>query len=115
MLPYSLIKNHAFGGKGLIALVCFGFVLFAGIALPPASATFEVSQEPAINYSNQKRTRPAFVPGEALVRYKDEATAKRQLRAAMVRSETGRVMPIQIERFKGSEIVAGLRIARVAP
>src|SRR6266536_1410026 len=115
MLAGSLQKNPSFRGKALTGLSFLSLVLLAGIAQPPASrATREVSQDSVTNRSNQKRTRPAFVPGEALVRYKSEAVAERQMKAAVVESE-GKVMPLQVENFDGSEIVSGLRIARMAP
>ena len=108
-------RQRAFAGTSLIALVSFLLVFSIGFVLPPASATLDDSQEPAVNLTNKKRTRPAFVPGEALVRYRDESTAKRQLRAEAVESAEGKRIPIEVERFEGAEIVSGLRMAHMAP
>src|SRR6185503_4134026 len=108
-------RQRAPGGKSLVALVSFLLVVSVSFVLPPASATFDGSQEPTVNLSNKKRTRPAFVPGEALVRYKDETTAKHQLTAEAVQSAEGKRIPIQVESFEGAEIVSGLRMAHMAP
>jgi hypothetical protein len=86
----------------------FVLALFIAVALPStSSATREASQV------NHKQPRPEFVPGEALVRYRSERIAERQTRQAMVSTE-GRQLSVRIERFDGSDIVPGLRIARVA-
>jgi subtilisin family serine protease len=60
-----------------------------------------------------KRQRPAFVPGEVLVRYRSESLAKSRTGAAQVITREGFALPIQVERFDGSELVEGLRLARV--
>jgi len=62
---------------------------------------------------SRKNLRPEFVPGEALVRYRSERAAGRQTRQVML-SSRGRQLSVQIERFDGSDIVPGLRLARVA-
>jgi subtilisin family serine protease len=86
----------------------FVLALFIAAALPStSSATREASQV------NSKQPRPEFVPGEALVRYRSERMAERQTRQAMISGE-GRQLSVRIERFDGSDIVPGLRIARVA-
>src|SRR5258705_565282 len=91
-------------------LVCI--IVFALAAFPPGSrARRELPQESAVR---RKRTRPAFVPGEVLVRYRSEAIAERESRTATVETSEGTTLPIKIEDFGASEIVTGLRLARVA-
>ena len=62
---------------------------------------------------SRKNSRPEFVPGEALVRYRSERAAGRQTRQVML-NVAGRQLSVQIERFDGADIVPGLRLARVA-
>jgi subtilisin family serine protease len=84
--------------------------LFIVTALPPASrATQDANQSDV----KQKQPRPEFVPGEVLVRYRSERIADRQPRTATLNVK-GRQVGINVERFDGSNIVPGLRIARVA-
>jgi len=64
--------------------------------------------------ASHKRTRPAFVPGEALVRYKTESIAKR-VASQMTLAVNAHEVPIQIEQFDGAAIVPGLRLARMSP
>ncbi|HKZ81765.1 MAG TPA: S8 family serine peptidase [Pyrinomonadaceae bacterium] len=87
--------------------------LLAVVLLPPrARATLPPSQA---STAKSKRTSPAFVPGEVLVLYKSETAAKRQAAKGLVVTEQGRALGIQVERFGGSDLVSGLRLARVPP
>ena len=90
-----------------------GLILFAIVAMPPNSRATGDSASPS--YAGKKRTRPEFVPGEVLVRYRSENVAKSQTLGTTIQSADGQPMVIHLERFEGSEIVSGLRIARVAP
>ncbi|HSQ23366.1 MAG TPA: S8 family serine peptidase, partial [Pyrinomonadaceae bacterium] len=76
---------------------------------------------------SEKRHRPEFVPGEALVRFKKDRgfEGTRQLAVpGSDRTATGKgllavpseeAVLVNVERFEGSDIVEGLRIARSAP
>src|SRR6266568_6374621 len=77
----------------------------------------------------QKRQRPQFVPGEALVRFKQnrafEGAASLPVpnADALIQSSGKSVAPAQaqeqvfvnVDRFEGSDIVDGLRLAHMAP
>ena len=93
----------------LLFFLAFTFLLVA--ALP---STSKATRESGQSGSSRKRTRPEFVPGDVLVRYRSESVAKR-LTTASTLSVEGRDIAIQVERFEGSEIVPGLRVARVKP
>jgi len=54
------------------------------------------------------------VPGEVLVRYRNEPTAKSKTGKVLVAARDGRQLAAQVEHFDGSDLVPGLRIARVA-
>src|ERR1700694_3976868 len=114
-------QKPAYSGSGvsLLALLFAGLSLFVIVVLPPASrATRVVSPERLVpqtgRSANGKRLKSEFVPGHVLVRYKDEVTAKRQQKTMIALSVTDRSIPIQIERFDPSDMVAGLRLAHVA-
>ncbi|HXM36096.1 MAG TPA: S8 family peptidase, partial [Pyrinomonadaceae bacterium] len=98
----------------VISLLLFaGLFLFAVIALPRASRATRALPQTSRS-ANGKHLRPEFVPGHVLVRYKDEAAAKRQQKTMTALSVAGRSIPVQIERFDASDMVAGLRLAHVA-
>jgi subtilisin family serine protease len=94
--------------------LAFSFLIvltvFVVTALPPTSRATQDGNQSDLK---QKQPRPEFVPGEALVRYRSERIADRQPRTGTL-SAKGRQVGIKIERFDGSNIVPGLRIARVA-
>ena len=71
-----------------------------------------------------KRHRPEFVPGEALVRFKPGRAVEGLINLTIGRKELsatptddGSVLQVtvEIDRFDGSDLVDGLRIARMAP
>ncbi|MBA3805322.1 MAG: S8 family serine peptidase, partial [Acidobacteria bacterium] len=90
-------------------------------------ATFSVSarrnsqspdSEAAANPSSldgAKASRIEFVPGEILVRYRSDAEARREESAATPLRKNGREISVKVERFDGSDLVKGLRQARVRP
>src|SRR5215213_3883887 len=56
-----------------------------------------------------------FVAGEVLVRYRSNAEAGREELAQTSLRRNGRDIPVRVERFDGSNLVEGLRRARVSP
>jgi subtilisin family serine protease len=93
----------------LLFSILLALGLFVVAALPPTSSA---TQNNAQSDNNKKRSRPEFVPGEALVRYRNEQLASQRTFEQLV-GKDGHQLSIQIERFDGSNIVPGLRIARV--
>jgi len=81
------------------------------------------------NPTSQKRQRPEFVPGEVLVRFKqnqdfegaqqlavpnNDASVQAFQKTGAVAASSEQVL-VNVERFEGSDLVDGLRIARMAP
>src|SRR2546425_6232003 len=111
----------------LLALLASA-ILFA----PQSAATRQAI--PASGQENQaaarqKRQRPEFVPGEALVRFKqnrafegaaslpvpnDDALLQSQDKSSALAQAQEQVF-VNVDRFEGSDIVDGLRLARMAP
>ncbi|MBC8031743.1 MAG: S8 family serine peptidase [Pyrinomonadaceae bacterium] len=116
----QLSRKHSERMRLRLALVFFSglILLLASSLLPISQATFS-PQEPG---GSGKKSKAEFVPGEVLVRFRTEALAKQQTQldadsgmvAQTVFSEQGREIAVRVERFEGSDIVPGLRIARVA-
>lgn len=112
--------------KPLVISCLLLLMLFAAVLLPPRSnATRDNSLFQ--NAATEKRQRPEFVPGEALVRFKpnrafegqtiiavpdNQASSSAKAESAAASEEQ---IPISVGRFEGSDLVDGLRIARMAP
>ncbi len=103
-------------GLSLFVFSSLAFVLLVS-DLPSNSQATLAPQE----LSAGQKPKTQFVAGEILVRYRTELIAKQQTRAAsvsqdgeIVLTEKGRAIPVRVERFDGSDIVPGLRLARVA-
>jgi subtilisin family serine protease len=84
--------------------------VFAVFAFPPRSGAHRSAQQ---TKSSVKRSGPKFVPGEVLVRYRNEAVAKAESNKVRTLSLENKTVPVRIERLKGADIVPGLRLARV--
>ena len=95
------------------AIFLLGLFICAFVASPPVSRARIKLPEPQES-ANQKRPA-AYVPGRLLVRYRDDATAKRQQRTQTALKIEGRSVAIQIESFLGSDVIDGLRLVHVAP
>jgi subtilisin family serine protease len=108
LIPLRLAPGAAF----FLALIVVAFVAWP----PPSNAgrNGRNLKPVTLQGGGGKRSKPAFVPGQVLVRYKNEAVAKRQQTAQQALSIAERAIPIEIERFEGSDIVDGLRLAHVA-
>jgi len=83
-------------------------IFLTAILAPTSTAT---PQDGTVNGS-QTKIRAPFVPGEALVRYRSERIAARKT-VQTLNGPQGRLISIQLERFEGSEMLPGLRLARV--
>ena len=105
----SLVRLGLRCRLALTLLVCFG-LLFLSLALLPSRSG--ARQQP---HFKAKGTRPRFVPGEVLVRYRSEASAQRKTGKQVMSTIQGRRLSAQVERFDGSDLVEGLRMVRVAP
>ena len=111
----------------LLVLGCLLLLASAAVLTPQrARATRAQAAQTA---TSEKRHRQEFVPGEALVRFKkDRGFEGTQLLAVPVSGgalssykgsaaaeQSSAEVFVSVERFEGSEIVEGLRLARSAP
>jgi subtilisin family serine protease len=95
-------------------------IFSAGVIWPSRSRAVRI---PPQNFE-AKRRRPEFVPGEALVRFKpgrafegktSVSLARKELSATSSDNRDGQQMPVEVGRFAGSDLVDGLRLARMSP
>jgi subtilisin family serine protease len=109
MLKSLFVRPSLRTRLGFVFLMCVGLVLLSVMFLPPRSrAKQQLSKR-------TKSARPRFVPGEVLVRYRTESMAQSKTGRTMIATREGRQLSVQVEHFDGSDLVKGLRLARVAP
>jgi subtilisin family serine protease len=111
---------------GLLLLLLWAIsILFA-----PRSAANRAQRSQAQGISSEKRRRPVFVPGEVLVRFKqgrafegaamiavpnNDVSSLAQKSGARQPAMSSEEIPVNLDRFAGSDLVEGLRLARTQP
>ncbi len=96
--------------------VCLALIVLTAMAFSPGSrAKRELPQEQKeAPMSQGKSRRPTFVPGEVLVRYRSESLAENRTGATRITAADGTLIQLKVERFDGSALLPGLRLARVS-
>ncbi|HEV8137727.1 MAG TPA: S8 family peptidase, partial [Pyrinomonadaceae bacterium] len=95
-----------------ILTILFFVIMLVYMAFPARS---RARVAPITQSGSSKKKQRAFVPGHVLVRYRSEALARRKTGASQMASATGQLMSLRVERFDGSNLVEGLRLAKVEP
>ena len=93
--------------SAIVLLLCFGVLPYL---LPSSRAQNEAT--------NPRRKKTIdFVPGELLVRFRagSELVRSKSKVSVHVSADAGRSVPVELDHFGGSELVEGLRLARMAP
>jgi subtilisin family serine protease len=93
----------------IVISLCFGLLTLASVIFPSRSRARVNPQETAPG----KRLRARYVPGEVLVRYKSESQARNRQGGGRVTTRQGLDIPVQVERLAASNLIEGLRLARV--
>ena len=93
-------------------LVCIGLLVLA-TTFPTASSGAHAPLSQTVKPF--KTVRHKFVPGEVLVRYRSESFAKSRTGSSRITALNGDSVPLEVQRFGGSDLVEGIRLVRVAP
>lgn len=104
----SLSERKAATKRVTIAFSFLVAFLLIFLYLSPTSSAVPQSSD----LKSGEKPQPAFVPGEVLVRYRSERIAQRKIQEALATTE-GKPVTVQLERFSGSDMIPGLRIAHV--
>jgi subtilisin family serine protease len=115
-MPLLSIRRRLSKSRGPALVSLLGLLIFVAVAWPtPSRATLQTSN--SIPSGDSKRANMEFVPGEILVRFRSESASARSSSlhsSLMLRGESAGIA-LQVEYFAGSELVEGLRLARVTP
>src|SRR5713226_4484253 len=124
-MPLSSLSESRKVPKSLAFIALLGLLLIAAVASAPnTSAGLPAFQDNG--GSGSKRSRPEFVPGEALVRFKSgqafEGSTYMPVPSEGASQRFGEIQSmvgqeeilVQVDRFDGSDLVDGLRIAHAA-
>lgn len=108
------ISQYRWGKRISLSLglaIAFGLLLLSILIFPSASrAKLEPSQ---VEKSSKKGLRPLFRPGEVIVRYKNESMAVHRTGLQRITARDGRLLSMKVEDAGVSDLVPGLRLARV--
>jgi subtilisin family serine protease len=97
----------------LVSAVCLGLLVLASVRFPVSS---DAKRQAPQEINSQKRQRQQnFVPGEVLVQYRSESMARNKGAGMRIAALDGRILPVDVERTHGSDLLPGLRLAHVAP
>ncbi|HVS83068.1 MAG TPA: S8 family serine peptidase, partial [Pyrinomonadaceae bacterium] len=128
-MPLSSLSESRKVPKSLAFIALLGLLLIAAVAFTPnSSAGLQSSRSVNSNGGalGAKRSRPEFVPGEALVRFKSDRAFEGSMympvpsegapqKLGEIQSMVGQEeILVQVDRFAGSDLVDGLRIAHAA-
>jgi subtilisin family serine protease len=97
---------------GRVALVGFIAVVLAAVAVSSVVRA-RVSPQRDVATNKAATGKAEFVPGEILVRFRASDAPEADSVTASMPLEDGRTVAVEFERFGGSELVEGLRLARV--
>ncbi len=120
------MNSRRFISKPLAVSCLLLLMMLGAFLLPPGSKATRQTSSPQNNPTSEKRKRPEFVPGEALVRFKPNRAIESQMLLGLPAAGAAQAssdlttqavaqIPITIDRFAGSDLVEGLRVARMAP
>ena len=93
--------------------ICLGLVVLALRFSPPSSGA-RVPPTQDVTARPFKGLRRAFVPGEVLVRYRSESQAKTRTGSRRITAMNGESVPVDVQRFDGSDLIEGARLVHVA-
>ncbi len=108
-----ILKRRVIPGSVIVSAVLVAVVLVPAVDLMrvPAHAQNQSSGLPAV-----ARKQAVFVPGELLVRFRPgETVTKTKGTTQLSMLSGGRSLSVEINSFGGSDLVEGLRLARVSP
>ena len=97
----------------LVSAVCLALLVVASVSFPVRSGAQR--QNTQTTTPRKRQRQQMFVPGEVLVRYRTESMAKSKGASMRIAAHDGRLFALDLKRTPGSDLLPGLRLARVAP
>ena len=106
-------KRAPYGHAGRRRTALFLCLLLLATLLPVVPRTRAAGAPETLAPQAPLKASP-FVPGEVLVRFREGSAAYGKTRTLLaLRAQDGSEISVEVERFAGSELLAGLRLARV--
>ena len=98
-----------------VLLAVSSLLLGIGVVSFPtqSGARLQGPQQTSSKTSSKKARQQTFVPGEIIVRYRNESMAKSRTGAMRITAQNGQLRTMRVDDFEGSKLVPGLRIARL--
>ena len=95
--------------------ICLALSVVGALRFPTTSSGARAPLPQTVSKRPLKGFRRAFVPGEVLVRFRTEPLARTRTGSSRIVALSGESMPVEVERFGGSDLVSGARLIHVAP
>jgi subtilisin family serine protease len=99
----------------LMFAVCLGLLVLASVSFTVNSDAKHAPAPQQVTTSQKRQRLPSFVPGEVLVRYRSEPIARSKGASMRIAALDGTLVPVDVQRTHASDLLPGLRLARVAP
>jgi subtilisin family serine protease len=93
-------------------IICLGLIIASLLTFPSHSGAKVVPVQET--KTAKKPRRQQFVPGEVLVRFRSESMAAHRTGSQRITAKDGRLLSMKVDNFDGSELVPGLRLARLS-
>jgi subtilisin family serine protease len=95
-----------------VLIICLGLIIASLLTFPSHSGAQLVAVQET--KAPRKPRRQQFVPGELLVRFRSESMAAHRTGSLRITAKDGQLLSMKVENFDGSELVPGLRLARLS-
>src|SRR6185369_15625708 len=116
MFPSFFLTQGTRARLVLISSLFIGILLLTAAVFPFVSgAKSKQTLQPSPIQQPTKASKLPFKAGEVIVRYRSESTAKNKMGAMQMTTHSGEQFPAQVEDPGISDLVAGVRLVRVAP
>src|SRR5215213_2110906 len=99
----------------LVFAVCLALLVVGSASFTVSSDAKRQAPQTTQTTSQKRQRQQAFVPGEVLVRYRSEPLAKSKGGSMRIAAHDGTLVSAEMKRTHGSDLLPGLRLARVAP
>ena len=104
--PNAVSRRRARTRIALTFLACVGLIALLLFQFPSRSRAVQTQSD---------KQKSLFVPGEILVRYRNEETARIKTGRIVLPTRSGEQLSADVEPFDRSGLIKGLRMARVSP
>ncbi len=115
-MPFRSVRRSSLITSAALLLLLIALLSYTSVNPRASLAASSAQSQAGATFQTSAKHRRDFVPGNVIVRYRDEAAAKVQQRAATrLMTDEGAQLDVRVEALADASLIPGLRIAKVAP